>query len=283
MTKTAPRYVSADEAWNAMIVDILSRGKTVYPRGFECREILANTTEVDMQYPITTIRPKLGYKFLAAEAWWILSGRNDVASIAPYSKKISQFSNDGLRFDGAYGPVIIDQLRYVADSLYDDTDTRQAVIGIWRPNPRPSKDIPCTISAQWMLRQDDEGVLRLHCFDTMRSSDAWLGWPYDVFNFTMLSAYIALALRSRFAKLFTSKVDIQLGALHLTAASQHLYSTKLTEATETMKNGVHYRKYAPIKLENFAEPQELIDYLGLCKDGKQVDGGFLSEFKEPTC
>ncbi len=275
-------YPSADEAWNTLILEVIASGKTVYPRGLECKEILAYTSSLDMNYPIVTIRPKLGYKFMAAEAWWILSGRNDVASIVPYSKKIAEFSNDGIRFDGAYGPMIVDQLRYVVDTLHLDPHTRQAVAGIWRPNPRPSKDFPCTLSAQWMIREDGCNIPRLHCFDTMRSSDSWLGIPYDWFNFTMLSAYIAIALRHRQA-MVGNKPNIQLGALHLTAASQHLYMQNVEGAKITMANGVMYKQYKSLQLENFNHPEELIDFLSLCKDGMQGDGAFMSEFKEPKC
>jgi thymidylate synthase len=162
-----------------------------------------------MEWPVVTVKEReLGYKFMAAEAAWILSGDNRVRSIRPYSKAISNFSDDGHFFHGAYGPMIRDQLHFVIDALNADKDTRQAVMTIWRPNPRPSKDIPCTVSVQFLIR---DGLL--HVVDTMRSSDLWLGWPYDIFNFSMLARYVICHLKQK----------PELGVIVLQAGSAHLY------------------------------------------------------------
>lgn len=281
--------MTADQAWLELIQRIVRDGKHTKPRGLTCKEIIGHQTVVDMNYPITTLRPKLGYRFLAAEAWWILSGKNDVASIAPYSRHIADFSDNGQMFFGAYGPKITEQLSYVAESIINDPWSRQAVIDIWRPNPPKSRDIPCTLSTQFLLRPhvDSIGVesLRLHCIDTMRSSDAWLGWPYDVFNFSMLSACLALAIGLR------TKKRITLGELHLTAGSQHLYvhpkedgNTSIPYKIADVLNvlsGVTYNPifYSPIDLSDFKEPQCLINHLGLCKDFKGILP-FLKEFQK---
>lgn len=265
---------NANQVWINLLKKIYETGEEVRPRGLLCKEILANTSVVDMNQPVVTSRPKLGHRFLAAEAWWILSGRNDVESIKTYSPHITSFSNDGLRFDGAYGPRIVDQLRYVVDTLWEDPESRQAVIEIWRPNPRPSKDIPCTIALQWVIRGG-----KLHCFDTMRSSDAWLGWPYDVFNFSMLSAYIALMLRDRSRKdpLVRARTAPSLGNLHLTAGSQHLYVNPKQDGAINIPYAIqdveavlmaedHFEPYDPLELDAFHVAGDLVYQLGLCKD-----------------
>src|SRR5208282_5788505 len=100
----------ANEQWIELLNDIRRHGRPSKPRGLNILELVGHRTQVDMHHPIVSIaKRKLGYKFMCAEAHWVLSGKNDVASIAPYSKHISSFSNDGIRFDGAYGPRIIDQ------------------------------------------------------------------------------------------------------------------------------------------------------------------------------
>jgi thymidylate synthase len=127
---------------------------------------------------------------------------------------IANFSDNGETFFGAYGPKILDQVRHVIDTLVNDPWSRQAVITIWRENPPSSKDIPCTISAQFFIRDG-----KLHCVDNMRSSDVWLGLPYDMFNFSMLSAYIALAIWNK------TNRRIHLGQLSMNLGSLHLYDT----------------------------------------------------------
>ena len=188
---------------------MLETGKVSAPRGMPIKELMAYQTCTPMEWPVVTVKEReLGYKFMAAEAAWILSGDNRVKSIRPYSKAISNFSDDGHFFHGAYGPMIRDQLHFVIDALNADKDTRQAVMTIWRPNPRPSKDIPCTVSVQFLIR---DGLL--HVVDTMRSSDLWLGWPYDIFNFSMLARYVICHLKQK----------PELGVIVLQAGSAHLY------------------------------------------------------------
>lgn len=192
----------------------------VSPRGMPVREILAGHTCISMEHPVLcNPHRKLGYRFMAAEAHWILTGDNRVETIKPYSRGIEKFSNDGVRFDGAYGPKIVDQLRYVIDSLLEDNSTRQAVIDIWRPNPRGSKDIPCTLSLQFLIRGG-----HINTIATMRSSDIWLGWPYDVFNFTMITTYVQLELYRR------AQMPIALGDLHVRPGSLHMYEANRIDA-----------------------------------------------------
>ena len=145
-------------------------------------------------------------------------------------KGITRFSDDGITFFGAYGPKIIDQISYVVNTLCKDPDSRQAVLSIWRENPRSSADIPCTLSMQFFLR---EGTL--YCNTNMRSNDIWLGTPYDSFNFSAISFYIACRLREK-------NVKCKLGRLAINAGSRHLYKSnyeaayKLTEHEMTYAN-----------------------------------------------
>lgn len=257
----------ANIEWLSLLSKVASSPMRSSPRGQPIREILANQTRIDMRRPVVTVKKrKLGRRFLVAEAWWILSGRNDVRAIAPYSKEIASFSNDGIRFDGSYGPKIVDQLRYVVDSLERDADTRQAVLNIWRENPRDSKDVPCTLSVQWFIRNN-----KLHCIDTMRSSDVWLGIPYDCFNFSMLSAYVLLSLRQRRSDF--DKVD--LGSLTITAGSQHLYDRNLERVGEVFADS-EWENYEPLDLNEFAHPLELLDFLEVAKD-RRTTKAWLTE------
>lgn len=207
---------TATEAWLALIAEVSLDGRVSHPRGMKIREIVNNSVQVDMCFPVVlTKHRKLSYEFMAAEAWWIISGRRDVESIGRHCKAIKNFSDDGETFFGAYGPKITRQIEYVVETLKRDRDSRQAVLTIWRENPPITKDVPCTVSVQWLIR---DGLL--HCIDTMRSNDVWLGFPYDVFNFSMLSWMILERLRD-------AGIDVQLGTLFLNAGSHHMYEKNL--------------------------------------------------------
>lgn len=210
-------HATLDQAWLHQLNDIMVYGKEASPRGMLTKELPQKTLIFDMNWPVITIPEReMGYRFMAAEAWWILSGKNDVASIAPYSKEIAKFSDDGVLFFGSYGPPIVDQLNYVVQTLLRDPDTRQAVITTWRQNPPPTKDVPCTIAFSFMIRDG-----RLNCHVFMRSSDNWLGIPYDAFNFTMVTCEVLRQLNNCLRE--DGQPPIRLGTMFLTAASSHLY------------------------------------------------------------
>jgi thymidylate synthase len=98
-----------------------------------------------------------------------LSGDDKVATISPYNGRIADFSDDGMKFFGAYGPKIIAQLPFILDKLRKDPMSRQAGLTIWRESRRSPKDVPCTVAMFFSVR---DGKLNNHVF--MRSSDAWL-------------------------------------------------------------------------------------------------------------
>lgn len=241
--------------WQRLLHDVMSYGHESSPRGQKTKELLGYKSMIDMTQPVITIKErKLGYKFMAAEAAWIMSGDNRVATISPYSKAISNFSDDGILFFGAYGPRIRDQLGHVIGALSNDRDSRQAVITIWRTNPRPSRDIPCTISCQFMIRGD-----KLHCFMNMRSSDVWLGVPYDWFNFSMLSLGVCLLLREK-------GIQVTPGTLHFYAASQHLYEPNF-QGAEECQSGEILGACRPFGIDLFTSYDHLVEHLWYLAEG----------------
>jgi thymidylate synthase len=245
---------SATAAWLVILRQLLDHGDIVSPRGLKTRELLGYTSKFNMHYPLVNVAArKLGLRFAAAEAAWILSGDNRVATIAPYSKEVSRFSDDGVWFNGAYGPPLRDQLPYLLAALRKDPDTRQAVATIWRPRPGDSKDVPCTVAVQFLVREG-----KIHCVLTMRSSDVWLGYTYDIFNLTCLSLYVAAHYSRE-----TGKV-LELGTLTLTAGSQHLYERDW-ESAEACLRAPHETQWphheAVTVVPWVANPERLLDHL----------------------
>lgn len=215
----------ASHVWLDRLDEIMNHGDVVKPRGLRTRELLHQTCEVDLRKPVLCCPArKLNYKFMAAEAYWILTGDDTVAGIAPYNSHIAQFSDDGLTFKGAYGPRIKDQLQWVIDQLIKDRNTRQAGLVIWRDKPEPSRDIPCTVSIWFTIRNN-----RLNIHVNMRSSDTWLGLPYDIFSFSML-AWLVIGMLNQHYLNVEEELTVGPGSLYLTAVSSHLYETNFEAA-----------------------------------------------------
>lgn len=219
----------------AKVLDNLVNGPnwdTVGPRGMATREIRHCWYRLRDPSRCATWLPgrDLNYSFMVAEWLWIFLGRDDVEMIGFYNENIKQFSDDGVNFWGAYGPQWRGQIGGVLERLRSDRDSRQGVIVIARAEyNRPTwkrvgiietpdrylstKDVPCTTTMQYLIRN---GVLE--CGVTMRSSDAWLGLPYDIFNFCMLQRCVA------------AELNIRPGHLTIHIGSSHVYERDVEKA-----------------------------------------------------
>lgn len=247
--------IDATQVWLQTLQKIMTWGKQRAPRGKPTSNLQHNTIVLDMKRPVVTVvERKLSYQFMAAEAHWILAGDNRVSTIAGYNKHISQFSDDGKIFAGAYGPMVVSQLEYVVGKLVEDRETRQSVMTIWEPNPEPSKDIPCTVAIGFEIEGN-----QLHCHVYMRSSDAWLGLPYDMFNFSMLSYMVAAQVNG-----FSPDDPVEPGRLHLTMISSHLYETNFDAARQCLSTATRPQKPATPDLWDPA--MDIVQYLGAIRD-----------------
>lgn len=248
-------------AWLKTLDEVIGLGVPVAPRGEETFEILQHSMQVDMRYPVLLAPTrKLSEKFLAAEALWILSGDDRVETIAAYNKNIAQFSDDGKTFFGAYGPRIMQQIDFVVGKLVEDPATRQAGLTTWRPNPPKTKDVPCTIAMFFNIRG---GLLNMHVF--MRSSDVWLGVPYDVFNFAMIAHLVC-------ARVNTERMPdnfVRPGTLYLTAASRHLYKRNFEQAGSVLANDAPWASSNPVPSAMAINEKVLFNTLSEIRDGNE--------------
>lgn len=270
MNESGEFLTSVNSAYLLMIQDVLEFGDNREPRGKKTREIINHSCNIDMNFPVLSLTERhLNYQFMCAEAHWIISGDDRVESIEKYNKKFVEYSDDGVTFYGAYGPMVRKQLAHVISKLVRDRDTRQAVMTTWKPNPpQHTKDVPCTISDQFLIRDN-----RLHVIHNMRSSDIWLGVPYDIFSFSMLAAYICIDLRDTYP-------DLQLGNMYFNAGSRHLYDTHFETAATLLSKPAAY-VYHPIDLERYERPDDLLRHLELLKDKRfdELRHPFLSEIQ----
>jgi len=216
-----------NDVYRNLLRKVLSKGTVTTPRGFICKEIDGFQVCLDMSHPELTLKERnCNRHFMIAEFLWILAGRNDLKFVETFNSKMASFSDNGKTLYGAYGQGIGKQLQNCLDVLQKDISSRQAVITFWKPNPKKSKDIPCTIGLHFMVR---DGYL--NCYSHMRSNDLWLGFPYDVYTFSMISKFLA------------DNLEVKLGYLMHNADSMHLYDQHLTavkmilrEKTEEQRN-----------------------------------------------
>lgn len=215
----AIRADNADKLYESLLSS-LEHGPLVSPRKFPTVEIAPMIlTLSDIRYNlITNPYRALNYAFGLVETLWIFKGSNELDMLTPYNKNIAKFSDDGETMAGAYGPPFTSQIDYIIEKLCDDRDSRQAVLTIWKPNPGPSKDIPCTVMLHFMIR---DFKLNLNVY--MRSNDAWLGFPYDIHLFTTIQKCVA------------SSLEVEYGQYNHIVGSMHLYVPNIPNITWALK------------------------------------------------
>lgn len=184
---------SHTETWLRMIREVQYEGEQTAPRGMPTKEL--RWTQHTVYDPLSFPLAVEGREF--RDVIGVIEGLSLVGEMAVpeiYSdrvKKFADFMDNGIMW-GAYGQRAFGSVGNVVELLKRDPDSRQAVITLFDSRQdlnREKKDLPCTISIQFLLRNG-----QLHCGVSMRSNDLWLGTPYDLVQFSILQASVAQVL-----------------------------------------------------------------------------------------
>lgn len=206
-----------DTAWLFWYDKLVNQAASMKSRDGDVRGEIINAVTV-LSNPINNIMKndvrKLSMKYAIGEMLWYMSGKPLLKEIQKYGRGWDRMSDDGETVNSNYGWCIkkkygFDQYKYVKDLLMRDSQTRQAVIHIKEPRntlENPTKDLNCTVCLQFFVR---EGKLYMTTY--MRSNDLWMGFPYDVFQFTCLQVLLSMEL------------GLELGTYTHIAGSLHLY------------------------------------------------------------
>ena len=193
-----------------MLRRILDEGKYRKPEDEEGRyELFAQPLRFDLsenKMPLMTTK-KVFFKSLAIEMLWFLSGDQDISFLKQNNVKIWDIwaNKEGVvgplygfqwrhwRIDPAVaekyynGDKEIDQIANVMRTLRDRPEARSHMVTAWRPDHLRLMSIkPCHILLQF-YRCDDEVSLML----TQRSCDAYLGVPFNIAQYSLLTHMVA--------------------------------------------------------------------------------------------
>ena len=169
------------------------------------------------------------------EFLWYLAKSNEVSFIEYYVPGYAKYSDDGTTIYGAYGPRLFgttgnNQIVRIQSHLREGGDTRQAVVQLFDAQDiiEDHNDVPCTCTLQFVRRQG-----QLHMLTHMRSNDAFLGLPHDVFAFTMLQELVA------------RDIGAELGVYRHAVGSLHLYNADFERADKFLNEGWQSRTAMP--------------------------------------
>jgi len=237
-----------DDLLNGALKYLFAKGAPCKATRGDFREILGPT------FVLTNPRARLSRsegrsKIFSAvgELLWYLSKSNELDYIDWFvPNKYRDESPDNKTVRSGYGNRLfnwrgIDQVQNVIDLLNEKPSSRQAVIQILDAEDVHSEEaaIPCTCTLQFLLR---DGLL--HLMVSMRSNDAYFGFPHDVFAFTMLQELIARTL------------NVELGNYIHTVGSFHLYDEHAVGAHEYLREG--FQNIIPMAPMPIGDPWNVI-------------------------
>ncbi len=139
------------------------------------------------------------------ELFWYLSGSDKLNFIKHYIPQYENESEDKRTIYGAYGPRLFggtlkwlngltksNQIENVINLLKEKPNSRRAVVQVFSPKDlkKYRREIPCTCTFQFLVRNE-----KLTMIVNMRSNDAYLGLPHDIFAFTMIQEIVAKSLK----------------------------------------------------------------------------------------
>lgn len=182
-----------DRIYKKLIELTFEYGNDAKPRGMPIKELIG--VKFVLKDPTSSLcrlsKRKLNYRFALVEKMEYVTGESNPERLCHYNNNIRPFINPlTSKFDGAYGPRIMQQMPFIVSLLQHDPDTRQAVININNESDKhDSLDVPCTVSLQFLLRNN-----QLYLITYMRSNDLLWGTPYDVNGFCFLQEVLAKQL-----------------------------------------------------------------------------------------
>jgi thymidylate synthase len=239
---------------------LLSRGERITPTKGSASELTGVLLEVANPRARLSRSEMRGRPFSClGEFCWYLAGSDRLDFIQYYIQDYQQFA-DGDTVYGAYGPRLRNwrgttQLCKVVDTLRQRPDSRQAVIQLFDATDvlEPHSDVPCTCSLQFLLRGGN-----LHLVASMRSNDAYLGLPHDVFSFTMIQEIVARS------------VGADVGSYKHAVGSLHIYDTDRQRARRYLSEGWQTRLAMPPM--PIGDPYASIDLLLEMESSLRLDG-----------
>ena len=216
-----------DDVMRWVIEQILLEGQDILPSKGPAKELSGVLLELTNPLARISLTETKGKPFSClGELFWYLAQTKDLSFISYYLPAYKAYA-DGQEIYGGYGPRLfnwdgLDQFANVADILRRKPDSRQAVIQLFDAQDivGPHKDIPCTCTMQFMVRGK-----HLHMLTYMRSNDAFVGMPHDIFCFTMLQEIMARTL------------SFELGQYKHMVGSLHLYNESFDNARQFLDEG----------------------------------------------
>jgi thymidylate synthase len=174
-------------------------------------------------FPLVTTK-KLHVRSIIHELLWFLRGETNVRYLRENGVTIWDEWADA---EGELGPIYgkqwrhwstadgaVDQMRNVVDEIKKRPDSRRLIVSAWNVGDIPQMALPpCHLLFQFYVAEG-----RLSCQLYQRSADVFLGVPFNIASYALLTQMVAQA------------TDLEPGEFVHTLGDAHLYENHLEQA-----------------------------------------------------
>ena len=201
-------------------------------------------------FPAVTTK-KLHFRSIIHELLWFLRGETNTGYLKEHGVSIwDEWAND----EGELGPVYgyqwrswptpsgghIDQVSKVLEQLRKTPDSRRMIVSAWNVADLERMALqPCHAFFQFYVADG-----RLSCQLYQRSADIFLGVPFNIASYALLTHMVA------------QQTDLQPGEFIWTGGDCHLYSNHMQQVEEQLSR----KPYPPPQLVIKRRPATLFDY-----------------------
>jgi thymidylate synthase len=198
--------------------------------GTGTRSVFGHQMRFDLRegFPAVTTK-KLHFKSIIYELLWFLKGGTNVEYLQEHGVRIW---NEWADEDGDLGPIYghqwrswptpdgdhVDQIAGVIERIKDNPNSRRHIVSAWNVGQLDQMALPpCHILFQFYVADG-----RLSCQLYQRSADIFLGVPFNIASYAMLTHMVAQV------------TGLQVGDFIHTLGDAHLYANHLEQAKEQL-------------------------------------------------
>jgi len=237
-----------------LMEDILQQGAVKTDRtGTGTRSIFGHQLRFDLNqgFPLVTTK-KIHLRSIIHELLWFLKGETNIAYLKEHNVSIwDEWADE----QGELGPVYgaqwrswpapndqtIDQISVVIDQLKTQPDSRRIIVSAWNVADLSKMALsPCHALFQFYVADN-----RLSCQLYQRSADVFLGVPFNIASYALLTHMVA------------QQCDLEVGDFIWTGGDCHLYSNHCEQAKEQLSR-------SPLDLPTLQirrKPKSIFDYV----------------------
>jgi thymidylate synthase len=227
--------------------------------GTGTRSVFGHQMRFDLSegFPLVTTK-KVHLKSIIVELLWFLRGDDNIAYLKEHGVTIW---DEWAKEDGSLGPVYgvqwrnwpkpdgthVDQISDVVKQLKQNPDSRRIIVSAWNPGLIDQMALPpCHAFFQFYVAPAtvEGGKGKLSCQLYQRSADIFLGVPFNIASYALLTHMLA------------QQCDLDVGDFIWTGGDCHIYSNHTDQVELQLSRQPHPYPVLNIK----RKPDSIFDY-----------------------